>query len=297
MQSGTPGEERQTIAASVSMRGQGLHSGEVTTLTLRPAPSGLGIVFHVPREGGGQVEIPAQLDAVAGARNATRLGWGGTVVHTVEHLLAALAACGVDDVVVDLDGFEPPAADGSALPFVALIEEAGLRVHPGQRCALRVIEPVSHDEGERSIRFEPADRYALDCEIDFASPLIGVQRLRFEALSPEVFARELAPARTFGFLADAEALRAAGLARGASLENTVVVGDARVENPGGLRWPDEFVRHKALDAVGDLSLLGMPLLGRVVVRRGGHALHHAGMRALMAAPRAYEIVPAALTRD
>jgi UDP-3-O-[3-hydroxymyristoyl] N-acetylglucosamine deacetylase len=207
----------------------------------------------------------------------------------VEHVLAALAGLAVDDAVVELDADEPPAGDGSAACFVALVERAGRRRQGGRRAVARLVAPVSVVDGARSISVEPADALAIDYTIDFDAPAVGRQSLRLESIDEAVFRREIARARTFGFLDDVEALRAAGLARGASLENTVVIDGSHIVNADGLRWPDECVRHKVLDLLGDLVLFGHPLVGRVRVHRGGHALHHALLRRLADTPGSWRL--------
>ena len=281
-------EPRATVAREVTLRGVGLHSGEPVALRLRPSPPDLGIVFRVPCAAGFG-EIPARYAAIAGARNATTLAAGGAEVHTVEHLLAALSMSGIDDAVAELDATEPPAVDGSAAPFLELIERAGREPHGGARTAIEIVDSVVVEDGVRRIGFEPGAGLEIDCEIDFESAAIGRQRVSWKHLDGERFATEVAPARTFGFMKDVDALRAVGLARGASLENTIVVDGDHIRSDG-LRFPDEFARHKALDLIGDLALLGAPLIGRVHVTRGGHALHHAGIRALLETPGAYRMV-------
>jgi UDP-3-O-[3-hydroxymyristoyl] N-acetylglucosamine deacetylase len=285
------GQGRATIARPVVLSGHTLHSGEPVRMRLGPAPPEHGVVFRrTGPDGGG--ETAARIDAVVPGRNATTLAGGGVRVTTVEHVLAAVAMLEIDDLVVELDADEPPAVDGSALPFVELLQRAGRRIHGGQRRVARILAPVAVDEGERSIVVEPASALAVEYAIDFPTGAIGHQVIALGPVDPGTFVREVAGARTFGLLEDAERLREAGLARGASLANTVVVDGDRVVNPEGLRWPDECVRHKVLDLLGDLALLGMPLIGRVRVRRGGHALHHALLRALCTEPRAWAVVEA-----
>jgi len=233
--------------------------------------------------------IAARIDAASGASLATSLAAPGRLeagVSTVEHVLAALAAAGIDDARIEVDGPEVPVCDGSAAAFAEAIAKAGLARAEGERGAIVIRQPIAIAEGERRIEVHPADAFGLDVAIDFAHPAIGRQHIACDAVTPEWFARELAPARTFGFLADVDALRAQGRAAGASLENTLVFDDAGVMNEGGQRFDDEPVRHKALDLVGDLALLGCPLRGRVVVERGGHALHQRLVRAIAAASAA-----------
>ena len=284
---GAPLSEEQTIAREFSLEGQGLHSGASSRVTLRPAPVGHGVVFvrtgSMPPD-----RIPARVECVASTRNATTLASGGAEVSTVEHLLAALWAAGIDDVEIDVEGPEVPVLDGSAQPFAAALRKAGSRSSGRLRRQWTVTREVEVCLGDCRIRAEPADRLSLSYTVDYSHPAIGRQEIALDAISPEIFESELAPARTFGFLSDVEALRAAGLARGASLENTLVLDDRGILNPDGLRFPDEFVRHKVVDLLGDLSLLGGPLCARVSVERGGHALHRALVLALCEEPGAGE---------
>ena len=268
-----------TIARPVACAGTGLHTGAAVRLRLLPAPEGAGIAF-VCEGGGGRVEVPARPDCVAPGARATTLARSGASVATVEHLLAALFGTGVDNLRAEVDGPELPSFDGSALPYVALLREAGLREQPAARRVLALARAVEVRDGERSVRAEPAERLCLDYAIDYAHPAIGRQALSFEPGSAERFARELAPARTFGFLSELPELRAAGLARGGSLERAIVLDGERVLNPEGLRFPDELVRHKLVDLCGDLALLGCGLRARVRAVRAGHALHRALVAAL-----------------
>ncbi len=286
-----PLASQRSIADEVRFTGIGLHSGETIRLALLPAAPDTGIVF-VRRSGDRSVEIPARSDFVTATRNATTLARDGLQISTVEHLLAALRGLGVDNLRVEVDGPELPVMDGSAAPFAAMIRTAGLAEQPVSRRVLEVRRVVSCCDGERSIRIEPGPRgLELHYAVDFAHPAIGRQEFALAELTPAAFETELAPARTFGFLSDVDALRAAGLARGASLDNTIVLDDRGVMNPGGLRFADEFVRHKLLDLVGDLALLGAPLQARVRVERGGHGLHRAAVDALLADADAWRLVP------
>jgi UDP-3-O-[3-hydroxymyristoyl] N-acetylglucosamine deacetylase len=211
---------------------------------------------------------------------------GGASVATIEHLMAALAGMGIDNCLVDIDGPEVPAMDGSAAPFVFLIDCAGIAEQAAPRQAIRVIAPVEVARGDARVTLEPAPAFSLSCAIDFASAAIARQDLSFD-LDPAAFRAEIARARTFGFAADVERLRAAGLARGGSLENAVVIDGDRVLNPDGLRYSDEFVRHKILDAIGDFYLAGQPVLGHVRSVRGGHELNNLALRALFDRPEAW----------
>jgi UDP-3-O-[3-hydroxymyristoyl] N-acetylglucosamine deacetylase len=263
---------QHTVSEKVSCTGVGLHSGAPVQLTLRPARASSGIVF-VRRDISHPVEIAARPASVTSTANATTLGSGKLAVATVEHLLAAFYALGIDNARVEVDGPEVPVMDGSAASFVYLVRSAGLFEQRGIRPELRVRRPVEVVDGARRIRIEPAARLEIRYAVDYAHPAIGRQELRLDRIDAEVFERELAAARTFGFLRDVRRLWEAGLGRGGSFDNAVLLDDERVANPDGLRWPDEFVRHKVVDLLGDLALLGVAVRGRVTVERGGHSLH------------------------
>jgi UDP-3-O-[3-hydroxymyristoyl] N-acetylglucosamine deacetylase len=274
---------QRTIAEKISCPGLGLHSGAPVQLTLHPARAGSGIVFvrtDLPRP----VEVPANHSAVTSTRLATTLGCGDATVGTVEHLLSALCGLGIDNVRIEVDGPEIPVMDGSAASFVFLIRAAGVFDQGVPRRSLRVSRTLEVRDGDRRIRVEPARGLRVSYSVDFAHPAIGRQQLRDLVIDDESFESEICRARTFGFLREVQALWRSGLARGGNLDNTVVMDDFRVLNRDGLRWSDEFVRHKALDLVGDLALLGIPLEGHVVVERGGHALHQRLVRALLEHP-------------
>lgn len=284
------GDPRQhTIATPAACVGVGVHRGERVSLTLKPAPADTGVVFVRTDVSDRDNRVPALATAVVSAVLSTEIAnAAGVTVCTVEHLMAALCAKGVDNVVVELDGPELPIMDGSALTFCRMIDQAGLREQAASRRYIEVLSPVFAGEGDCHARLVPADGFELDVSIDFTAAAIGRQRWagRIDEAS---FDRELAQARTFGFLDQVEALRARGLARGGSLENAILVDGARVVNEEGLRFPDEFVRHKALDCVGDLYLLGHPLLGRMEGERVGHLLNSKLALALLADPSAYRI--------
>jgi UDP-3-O-[3-hydroxymyristoyl] N-acetylglucosamine deacetylase len=222
---------------------------------------------------------------------ATTLGKDGVKVSTVEHLMSALAGMGLDNVRVELDGPEVPIMDGSAAPFAALIAEAGLREQEEPRRLLVIKKTVSVTDGDKEASFSPASRFRISCTVDFKHPLITEQSFDLE-FSDRCFHREISRARTFGFLRDVEMLKKMGLARGGSLENAIVVDEFSILNPDGLRFPDEFVRHKILDAVGDISLFGRPVVGHLKAFKTGHALNQKLVKAVLADPSSYEIVPA-----
>ncbi len=276
-----------TVRTAVEFRGVGLHSGRPARMRISPASAHYGIWFKRTDLRGIDAMIPARWDAVADTRLSTLLAnRDGASVGTVEHVMAALAGLGVDCALIEIDGPEIPILDGSSRPFAEAIAAAGVIPLEGERRQLRILKPVEVRDGERLARLEPAARFEIDVAIDFEAPAIGRQALRL-ALGPGDFRRELSGCRTFCLLDEIEAMRAAGLARGGSLENAVVVDGATVLNPEGLRRRDEFVRHKALDAVGDLALAGAPILGRHVGRRSGHEMTNRLLRALFATPDAW----------
>ena len=279
---------QKTISEKAICTGVGLHSGVATTVALYPARPGAGIVF-VRTDLPNAPEIPARRAALSSTRLATTLARGDATVGTVEHLLAAVVALGIDNLRIEVDGPEIPVMDGSAAPFVALLHEAGVFDQGVARRVMRIRRPISLRDGDRSIRVTPAQRLTVSYFVEYPHPAIGKQRVEALPIDAAHFARELARARTFGFLHEVEALWRGGLARGGNLENTVVLDERRVLNASGLRFADEFVRHKALDLVGDLALLGLPLLAHVDVERGGHALHQQLVERILAAPEAWAI--------
>ncbi|MER3427060.1 MAG: UDP-3-O-[3-hydroxymyristoyl] N-acetylglucosamine deacetylase [Pyrinomonas sp.] len=286
---------QMTLAREMEIRGTGLHTAVDVTVRLRPAPPDTGYVFIRMDLGG--FEIPASIEYVANCSYATTLMRTGVMLSTVEHLLAALRGMGIDNAYIEVDNLEIPIMDGSAEPFVALIERAGVVEQQAARHALRVLRRVSVEQGERRISIEPALSYEIDCTIDFAHPVIGRQRYRVNELDQSLFAREIAPARTFGFTAEIEQLRRANLIRGGSLDNAIVLSPDGVLNPSGLRYRDEFVRHKVLDIIGDLALVGLPIIGRVTAERSGHLLHALLMTRLLRDARAWEIIEAPAARQ
>ena len=273
-----------TLRDQVALSGVGVHSGLPVTLTLHPADAGTGIRFiRTGLEGRREREIRADMRAVTATEFATVLGdASGPLVSTAEHVLAALRGLGVDNAVVEIDGPEAPIMDGSAGPFVAAIDQVGIETLDEPRRYIRVLKPVRVAIGDAYGELRPYARgFRVEAEIEFDHPLIGRQALALD-IEPDTFRREIARARTFGFMRDVAKLWSAGYALGASLENTLVVTENRVLNPEGLRFPDEFVRHKVLDAIGDLALAGAPLLGAYRSVRGGHKLNYAVLSALMA---------------
>jgi UDP-3-O-[3-hydroxymyristoyl] N-acetylglucosamine deacetylase len=280
--------KQTTIAAPVETSGLGLHTAARVRLCLRPAPPDTGHVFV--RTDLDDFEIPASVEAVAHCSYATTLMRTGVMLSTVEHVLSALRGLGIDNTYVEVDNLELPIMDGSSEAFAGMILRAGVVEQAAARPALRVRRRVEVEQGNRRVSVEPGEGWEIDCMIDFPHPLIGVQRFRLDALDPECYLREIAPARTFGFTEEVEALRRANLIRGGSLDNAIVLTPTGMLNETPLRRPDEFVRHKILDIVGDLALLGMPLLGLVRAERSGHVLHAALMSKLLRDESAWEIV-------
>jgi UDP-3-O-[3-hydroxymyristoyl] N-acetylglucosamine deacetylase len=272
---------QRTLKAPIHCTGTGLHTGATAALTLRPAPPDTGILFRRLGGAAGPVEIPAHWQNAEDSALCTTLTDGrGTTILTIEHLMSALAGCGIDNCVVEVLGPEVPIMDGSADKFVFLIDCAGSIDQGVSRRSIRVLKTVEVTAGNASARLDPADATIIDFEIDFPVAAIGRQMASFR-LDPAAFKTDIARARTFGLLEDAERLRAAGRALGASLDNTIVVDHDRILNEEGLRYADEFVRHKILDAVGDLALAGGPILGRFTGRRSSHALTRRLLAALM----------------
>ena len=281
-----------TLAHRVEIAGIGVHSGKPASVILHPAEVNSGIVFlRTGLESGVDRLIPARHTLVSATELCTIIGdTGAGAVSTIEHLLAALSGLNVDNALIEIDGPEVPIMDGSAAPFVEAIDRAGLRRQAAARRYLRVLKPVRVQQGRAWAELQPHSRgFRLEVEIDFDTPVIGRQKTAID-LDPQSFRKELARARTFGFMCDVEKLWQAGFALGASLENTVALGDGVVVNPEGTRWPDEFSRHKALDAVGDLSLAGAPILGLYRSYMGGHRLNFSVLEALFADRSAYAFV-------
>ncbi|MEJ2625017.1 MAG: UDP-3-O-acyl-N-acetylglucosamine deacetylase [Pseudolabrys sp.] len=288
------GAKQTTLREEVAVSGIGVHSGAPVTLTLHPADDDTGIVFQrVSADGTVEREIRADVRAVTATEFATVLGdASGPLCSTAEHLLAALRGLHVDNVVVEIDGPEVPIMDGSAAAFVDALDQAGLTARALPRRYIEVLKPIRVAKGNALGELRPyAHGFRVEAEIDFDHPLIGHQELALD-IEPDTFRREIARARTFGFMKDVAKLWSGGYALGASLDNTLVVSDDRVLNPEGLRFADEFVRHKALDALGDLALAGHPLLGAYRTVRGGHKINHAVLSALMADTGAWRVVEA-----
>ncbi|ATB41312.1 UDP-3-O-[3-hydroxymyristoyl] N-acetylglucosamine deacetylase [Cystobacter fuscus] len=281
---------QRTLLQPVRCQGVGLHSGAPVNLSLLPAPVNHGIVF-VRTDTLRPVSIPALTEYVVDTSLATTLGKDGVKVSTVEHLMSALAGMGLDNVRVELDGPEVPIMDGSAAPFSSLISEAGVREQEEPRRLLVIKKTVTVTDGDKEASLSPAKGFRISCTVDFKHPLITEQSFELE-FSDRCFAREISRARTFCFRRDVEMLQKMGLARGGSLDNAIVVDEFSILNPDGLRFADEFVRHKILDAIGDISLFGHPVMGHLKAFKTGHALNQKLVKAVLADPSSYEIVPA-----
>ena len=288
-----------TLRAAVTLVGIGVHSGDEVKMILHPAEANHGIAFlRTGLPGGLDRLIDARHLAVTATELCTVIGDRESgAVATIEHLMAALTGLGIDNVLVEIDGPEVPILDGSSAPFMDAIDQVGIVAQSAARRYLKVLKPVRVTQGKAFAELFPNERaFRLDVEIDFPTPVIGRQRKAVD-LSPSVFRREISRARTFGFMRDVEKLWTAGFALGASLENTVAIGDDGIMNPEGLRYSDEFVRHKLLDAVGDLSLAGMPLLGTYRSYCGGHRLNFSVLEALFSNRSNYTIVDAVPRRE
>lgn len=278
-----------TVQRPAGASGVGLHSGVPVSIRICPAPPGTGIVFV--RTDLENFRIAASWRNVTRVSYATSLMRQGVLISTTEHLLSVFYGTGIDNAFVEIDNLEVPILDGSSRPFVDLIRQAGIRRYRRKRRYLRILEPLTVEGGGKRIAILPADRFLLTCDVFFGHPLIGRQKLDLE-VTPENYAAEIAPARTFGFAHELDKMRDMGLIRGASLENAVGFDGAGVMNPEGLRFPDEPCRHKALDLMGDLALIGRPLLGHVIAERAGHAMHVALVSRIMSDSSLYEVLTA-----
>jgi UDP-3-O-[3-hydroxymyristoyl] N-acetylglucosamine deacetylase len=276
---------QRTLRRQVACAGIGLHSGHKVNLTLKPAAADTGIRFRRTDLG---IEIPASVAYVSGTNHATGLSRDGATVETVEHLLAAITSMGVDNVLVELDHREVPVMDGSSAPFVYLIQEAGLKTLTSPRRYLKVTRPITLSRGDKLMSLYPSDFFKVTYSISFDHPLLRHQSHTL-VVGEDSFVEDLAAARTFGFLHEVEMLRQQGLAQGGSLENAIVLSETGVLN-NQLRFEDEFVRHKILDAIGDLSLVGYPIIGHLVAHRAGHALHTAFAKRILDEPDAWKLV-------
>jgi UDP-3-O-[3-hydroxymyristoyl] N-acetylglucosamine deacetylase len=278
---------QRTIKNIVSCEGIGLHTGEPVQIVLKPAPIDTGVVFVRTDLDG--AEIAASAANTAETSYATTLCQNGVFVKTVEHLLAALSGLNIDNVIIEIDSEEVPIMDGSARPFIHLIADACIQAQGKLQPVLKVIEPIFVREGNKQISIWPADSPGISYFIDFNHPMLREQSLHYQP-SEEAFLREVVDARTFGFLSDVQTLQANGLAKGGSMNNAVVLGEDTVLNKEGLRYKDEFVRHKILDLIGDFSLLGMPITGHIVAHKSGHALNAQMVSKIMNSPQHWVLV-------
>lgn len=283
------GAFQHTLRAPAVFAGVGVHTGAYTRVAVRPAPADHGIVFVRTDITDRDNRVPATGDAVCKTQLGTVIGNAADVtVSTIEHLMAAMAMLGIDNAAVELDGPEMPIMDGSAQPFVEILDRAGKRAQQAPRRFIEILDVIEVIDGDKRAALKPAVRFEMAFEIRFPTAVIGTQAVDL-AMDEATFRRELADCRTFGFLHEVEALRAMGLARGGSMENVVVIEGDRVLNPEGLRRVDEFVRHKALDAIGDLYVLGAPVIGRFEGELAGHAINNQLVRALLARPEAWRV--------
>jgi UDP-3-O-[3-hydroxymyristoyl] N-acetylglucosamine deacetylase len=281
---------QQTLAAAVTCSGIGLHSGQPVTITLRPAPPDTGIVF-VNRNGHAGASLSASIEHRIPTELCTAISGNGFQVKTIEHVLAALAGLEVDNVYIDVTASEVPVMDGSAGPFVRLIQSIGLTTQNRRQPYLKIMAPIEVSEGSKRVRIEPSATPRITYSIHYDHPLIETQTYVHDC-SVQAFASHIADARTFGFLHEVRALWARGLGQGGTLENTVVLSEDGVVNESGLRFPNEFVRHKVLDLIGDFSLLGMPFIGHIVAERSGHALHTRLVQQILEQPEKWVLLNA-----
>ncbi len=281
-------DAQRTLRRPISCVGIGLHSGNKVQLSLKPAPAGFGVRFRRTDLGG--VDLPATVQHLAGIQLATALAHDDVAVETVEHLLAALVSMGIDNVLIELNSPEVPIMDGSAAPFIYLIQEAGVKPLAVPRRYLKIVRPIAISRGDKRIALFPSDHFKITYSISYDHPLLRHQS-RTLRVTEDTFIDEIAPARTFAFLKDVEMLRQNGLALGGSLDNAIVLGETGVLN-NALRFEDEFVRHKILDAVGDLALVGFPVIGHLVAHRAGHALHTEFVAKILEETEAWRVVEA-----
>jgi UDP-3-O-[3-hydroxymyristoyl] N-acetylglucosamine deacetylase len=277
---------QKTIKKELVFRGRGLHTGKFVVMKLKPAPRDTGIVFYRSDKG---EHITADVNSVSDTAFATTLGSNGTRVRTVEHILAAAAGLGVDNMIIELNGPEVPILDGSSEGFVRRILDTGIARQASNRQYIKVVKPVFFKEGQVEVSVFPYDGTKISYQIYFNHCLLGEQKMTVE-IGRDSFMRELAPARTFGFLKDVEYLKACGLAKGGSLENAVILTEKGVLNASGLRFKDEFIRHKILDFIGDIALLGFPIYGHFIVSRSGHTTNIKFLKKLLSSPECWQVV-------
>jgi UDP-3-O-[3-hydroxymyristoyl] N-acetylglucosamine deacetylase len=278
---------KNTIEKEIFIRGVGLHSGRMVNMWLKPAPRDTGIIFI--RKDRGNVEIRVGINSVVDTTFATNLAYAGVKVGTVEHILSALAGLNIDNVYIELDGPEVPILDGSAYYFTNKILEAGIARQAERISCLRILQPIVLKEGPCQIALLPYEGTKISCTVNYNHPLFAEQRMSIDITGIN-FIREIAPARTFGFLRDVRMLRSRGLVKGGSLNNAIVVGENGVINKGELRFRDEFVRHKVLDTIGDISLLGYPIYGHIVTHRSGHSFNIKFLRKVLLSTNSWEFM-------
>ncbi len=281
---------QRTIARNVALSGTGVHSGKKTNLTIRPAQENHGIKFKRVDLPGTQ-DIPALFKLVVDTSLATVLGTNGAIVSTIEHLMASFAGLGIDNALVEVDDYEMPIMDGSAREFTQALSAAGVVEQERPKHFIIVKKPIEVTEGDKFVRVLPEPCFRISCSIDFDHPLIGVQELTYDRAKNN-FEQEISRARTFGFIKDLELLKKFSLGKGGSLDNAIVIDNDKILNEGGLRYPDEFVRHKLLDSLGDFSLLGMPIQGHIITHKSGHTLNHLFIKKFLDEKDAWETGPA-----
>jgi len=279
-----------TLAKSISFSGVGVHSGKMTHLTLRPAPQNHGIKFRRVDLPGTQ-DIQALFKLVVDTSLATVIGTNGAIVSTIEHLMASFSGLGIDNALVEIDDYEIPIMDGSAKIFTQMMEAAGLVLLDAPKHYFIVKKPIELVEDDKSVSVYPSPCFKITCRIDFPHPLIGKQEIIFDR-EKDNFERDISRARTFGFIKDLELLKKFSLGKGGSLDNAIIIDEDRILNEEGLRYPDEFVRHKLLDSLGDFSLLGMPIKGHIITHKSGHALNHLFIETFLKNKDAWETGPA-----
>lgn len=291
---------QQTLEHPVSCSGIGVHSGRNNSITIKPAPENHGIRFRrtdLP----GTSDIPALFSMVVDTSLATVIGSNGVIVSTIEHLMAAFTGLAIDNALVEIDGYEMPIMDGSAREFAQIINEAGIREQKMPRWFFVVTRPITIEDNDKYVTVSPSplissSHFKISCSIQFANPVVGSQELSFD-LSPENFTKEICHARTFGFVQDLHYLKMFNLGRGGNLDNAIVIDNDKILNESGLRYPDEFVRHKLLDCLGDFALLGMPILGHIKTHKSGHDLNHRFIKTFLASKESWETRPVLINQE
>jgi UDP-3-O-[3-hydroxymyristoyl] N-acetylglucosamine deacetylase len=277
---------QRTLQSSASCSGIGIHSGKEVNLAVRPAPANHGIKF-IRTDLLDSPEISANFNQVVDTSLATVIGYDGFIISTIEHLMATFAGLAIDNALVEIDSYEMPIMDGSAGPFTDMILKAGIETQESPRCYFVIKQPIELKENGKFVGFYPASTFKISCTVEYDHPLIHKQSFTID-ISEKTFEAEVCRARTFGFLQEYEMLKRFGLAQGGSLDNVVVIDTDKILNPGGLRYHDEFVRHKILDSIGDFSLLGMPIIGHIVLDKSGHAFNHACLMKVFSQKQSWE---------